>query len=184
MRLIPVMILAAALPLAVHAQSGDFNLQMHAHDHTTAAAIGLPQYPGSVLSKGDGDSSDSADLGFTLGVFNIAMRVATYRTPDDPQRVLNYYRKALAQYGDVLECDHGKAVGAMQHTKGGLTCSDDKTQGGKNGGSVQLNGSNSTDGHELRAGTPHRFRIASVEPKDGATSLSLVYLELPKDEGK
>jgi hypothetical protein len=46
---------------------------------------------------------------------------------------------------------------------------------------VNGSGDSSTD-HELRAGTPLRFRIVGIsDAKDGKTRFGLVYLELPKD---
>ena len=78
----------------------------------------------------------------------------------------------------MLECDHGKPVGKLTITDTGLTCSDD------HGGHVQVNGSaNSSDDYELRAGTPHKYRIVGIDSSDaGKTKFGLVYLELPKDK--
>jgi hypothetical protein len=49
---------------------------------------------------------------------------------------------------------------------------------------VQVDGSpDSSNNHELRAGTPLRFRIVGIESGDaGKTRFGLVYLELPKGD--
>ena len=102
-----------------------------------------------------------------------------YITPDAPDKVLEFYRKPLAQYGEVLECLHGKAVGSVAKTSSGLTCSDEQ------GGHVDVNGSaDSSKDHELRAGAPKKFRIVAIndDAPGGKTRFGLVYLELPKDE--
>ena len=48
---------------------------------------------------------------------------------------------------------------------------------------MQVNGSgDSSDDHELRAGTPLRFRIVGIsDAENGKTHFGLVYLGLPKD---
>ena len=45
-------------------------------------------------------------------------------TKDSRDQVIAFYRKALAKYGEVLECNHGKPVGSLTVTKSGLTCGD------------------------------------------------------------
>jgi hypothetical protein len=157
------------------AQDGDFKLDLHANGHATAQAIGLPEYPGAKPYKEKDDDSGSADLGMVLNSFHFQLQVASYLTPDSADRVLDFYRKPLRRYGEVLECDHGKPVGALKETRSGLTCGDK--------GHVQINGSadSSTD-HELRAGTPEKFRIVAIDSgAGGPTKFGLVYLELPKD---
>jgi hypothetical protein len=78
----------------------------------------------------------------------------------------------------VLECNHGKPLGALTVTHSGLTCSD------QHGGHVQVDGSaNSSSDHELRAGSPHKYRIVGIDDSHaGSTHFGLVYLELPKDK--
>lgn len=165
------------------AQNSDVNLSLHAKSQATAAEIGLPEYPGATLYKepadaGKKDNDSSLDMGFALGDFHFSVIVVGYETPDSPEKVLAFYRKPLSRYGEVLECDHGKPVGKLTMTSTGLTCSD------KHNGHVEVNGSgDSSDGHELRAGSPHKYRIVGIdEPRDGKTHFGLVYLELPKDK--
>ena len=158
------------------AQDNGINLDLHANSHATAKDIGLPAYPGAKSYKeGEGDSS--ANLGLNFKDFHFTLVAAKYESSDSAAQVLDFYRKPLAHYGEVLECVKGKPVGALTVTKSGLTCSAQK------GGNIQVNGSgdSSTD-HELRAGTPLRFRIVGIsDTQDGKTKFGLVYLELPKD---
>jgi hypothetical protein len=158
------------------AQNSGFNLDLHADSHAKAADIGLPAYPGATPFK-NADNDGSADLGLAFGDFHFLLKAASYVTGDSPDRVLAFYRKPLSRFGEVLECAHGKPVGALTVTHSGLTCSDQK------GGNLQANGSvNSSTDHELRAGSPHRFRIVGIDKTEaGTTKFGLVYLELPKD---
>jgi hypothetical protein len=168
-------VLSAAVLLAGGAisrgQDSGVNLALHANSHTRAADIGLPTYPGASVYKDDGNDS-GADLGLTAGDFHFGLLAVNYVTSDSAARVLAFYRKPLSRYGEVLECDQGKPVGALTITRSGLTC-------GENGNSK----SNSTN-HEIRAGTPHQYRIVGIdESHPGSTRFGLVYLDLPKDSG-
>lgn len=164
---------------SLRAQDSDFNLDLHANGHATARQIGLPAYPGAQLYKDSesgkkDDNSGSADLGMVLNSFHFRLQVASYLTPDAGERVLDFYRKPLKRYGEVLECDHGQPVGNLKETRSGLTCGDK--------GHVDVNGSDSSTDRELRAGTPQRFRIVAIDSSvAGQTKFALVSLELPKD---
>lgn len=169
--------IAALLPAAPSpAQDSSFNLDMHANSHATAKDVGLPAYPGATLYRDKDNDSSSADLGFVLNSFHFSVQAVSYITADAPEQVLAFYRKPMAKYGEVLECDHGKPVGALTATKTGLTCGD------KGHGQVSVNGTGDSD-HELRAGTPQAFRIVGIDSSEtGKTKFGLVALVLPKDE--
>jgi hypothetical protein len=164
-------------------QDSGVDLSLHAKSQATAAEIGLPMYPGATLykppdDKGKKDNDSSLDMGFAFGDFHFSVIVVGYETPDAPEKVLAFYRKPLSRYGEVLECDHGNAVGKLTMTNTGLTCSD------KRNGHVEVNGSgDSSDDRELRAGSPHKYRIVGIDDsRDGKTHFGLVYLELPKEK--
>jgi hypothetical protein len=172
--------MSSPVAMAQDKSAKDDGLELHANGHATAAEIGLPVYPGATLYKDakNKDNDSQADLGFTLGSFHLEVRAVSYVTGDSPEKVLKFYRKKLARYGEVLQCDHGKPVGGLTETNTGLTCSDDK------GGNLQVNGSpNSSDDLELRAGQPHKYRLVGIDgSKTGETKFGLVYLELPRDK--
>jgi hypothetical protein len=171
---------AAVIAQSSGGKDDGLNLELHANGHASAAKIGLPMYPGAKLYKDpkSKDSDSQADLGFSFGDFHMEVIAVTYVTHDPAAKVLEFYRKPLSRYGQVLECDHGKPVDKLTETKTGLTCSDDK------GGHVQVNGSpNSGDNIELRAGWPHKFRLVGIDTSHaGETRFGLVYLELPRDK--
>ncbi len=176
---LPAVVLSAAVILfcgsaASFAQDSDVNLALHANSHASAASVGLPVYPGATLYKDAGNNS-AADLGLTAGDFHFSLMAVNYLTSDSPAKVLAFYRKPLSRYGEVLECDQGKPVGALTVTRSGLTCGHEQVGGNTN---------SSTD-HELRAGTLHQYRIVGIdEAHSGSTRFGLVYLELPKDNGE
>jgi hypothetical protein len=43
--------------------------------------------------------------------YRFRLLVASYLTSDSPAKILEFYRKPLAHYGEVLECYKGKPVG-------------------------------------------------------------------------
>jgi hypothetical protein len=161
---------------AVFAQSTG-NIEVHANKNVSAASIGLPDYPGA-RSFHESSNDSTADLGLTFGDFHFRLLVSRYATRASPTQVLEFYRKPLARYGEVLECDHGLAVGSLKVARSGLTCSD--TQGHHSHSSGA-----SSDSHELRSGTPRQFRMVGID--DGQTDethFSLLLIELPKDSGE
>lgn len=167
--------LLAAVSFAFPCFAQDFNLNLHANSHATAKDIGLPVYPGATPFKDKDNDSSAADLGFVLNSLHLNIKTVSFVTTDTPQQVLKYYRKPLAKYGEVLECNHGKPVGSLTVTKSGLTCGDHKD------GHMTVNGSD--DGDELRAGTPEKFRVVGIDSTEaGKTKFGLVALVLPKDE--
>jgi hypothetical protein len=176
---LPAIVLLTAVSYVVpsFAQSSDFNLNVHANSHATAKDIGLPVYPGATPFRDKDSDSSSADLGFLLNSFHISVKAVSFVTTDSPEHVLEFYKKPLAKFGEVLECDHGKPVGSLTVTKSGLTCGDRKS------GSGHMTWSGSDSDHELRAGMPEQFRIVGVDStENGKTKFGLVALVLPKDE--
>ncbi|MFP5235574.1 MAG: hypothetical protein ACLGSD_06705 [Acidobacteriota bacterium] len=166
-----------SLAMGTTARAQDSGIELHAHGKISAADIGLPAYPGAKLFKDAHESDPTADLGFSFGDVHFRLLVAKYATGDAGNKVLDFYRKPLSRYGEVLECDHGKPVGRLQRTTSGLTC--DSGQGEQ--GHLNVNG-NSSDDVELRAGTPHKFRIVGIDSHTGGqTQFGLVYVELPRD---
>jgi hypothetical protein len=171
----------ASVALSPASKASSAQIDLHANSKVSAADVGLPAYPGASPYKDKDKDDDSADLGLILGDFHFRLKVATFVATDTPGHLLDFYRKPLSQFGEVLECDHGKPVGSVSATHSGLTCSDSK------GDSIN------SDEHQLRAGTPHKFRIVAIQRPDSETSkalpkdvtrFSLIYLEIPKDKDK
>lgn len=146
-------------------------------DQVTASDLGLPVYPGAQLVTGDNDHK-SADVHMGFGEWQMRVRAVTYSTPDSPEKVTAFYKKALGRYGDVLTCQNKSPVGNPTITAEGLTCSDG---GNKN---FKFNGQDFSraDGIQLKAGSKRRQHLVSFDsPQDGNTRFVLVSLELPVD---
>jgi hypothetical protein len=156
-------------------------------DQTSAADLGLPVYPGSVVVKGDGDHK-SADVHVGFGEWELRVRAVSYSTTDSQDKVSAFYRKALSRYGDVITCQGHSPVGTPTATSEGLTCADDKS----NTTTVQIDrGDYGTgkDSLELKAGSKRHQHIVGFENSTSSqTNFALVALDLPagidKSSGK
>jgi hypothetical protein len=167
--------LALCAAPAARAQSGGMSLELHANENVSASSIGLPHFPTSHPYQSASKDS-AADVGFTFGHVHFRVMVSKYATNASPAQVLDFYRKPLERYGEVLECEHGNPIGARTSTHEGLTCSNE------HGHHSHVNGDTDSP-HELRSGTPERYRVVAIEPSDSSgTIFTLVYLEVPKDD--
>ena len=136
-----------------------------------AAAIGMPVYPGATVEKKDHDSG-SADVNMSFGDFQMRVKVVSYRTGDAPPKVEDFYRKALARYGDVILCHGEHVVGTPTQTSEGLTCADSKENTVSTGDTGDHN-------LELKTGSKQHQHVVGIDPDGGGTKFALVVLDLP-----
>jgi len=164
---------------------------MHVESNkTTASDVGLPVYPGATPYKDK--NSDSANVSMSFGSFHLKVLAASYETPDSQDKIFAFYRTALKEYGDVLECNGKHPVGEPTVASSGLTCSEDRHSGSVNVDPnihIDANGSDlgNHNGHQLRAGSPRNFRLVEIDngsSHPGFTKFGLVYLELPHGDNK
>ena len=147
-------------------------------DQTTAADLGLPVYPGAEMVK-DKDKERSADVHVGFGEWQLRIRAVNYQSADPQDKVVAFYKKALARYGDVLTCKGNAPVGTPTVTAEGLTCSDE-------GKHTQINVNGKKDGislnseFHLEAGSKRHQHIVGFEDSGkGRTRFALVALDLP-----
>jgi len=148
-------------------------LQVKADNSTHAADLGLPDYPGAVQVKDD-KGSDSADVSMGFAGYNLRIKVVSYVTDSSAEKVLAFYKKAMRQYGDVIQCQNDKPVGKPDKTAQGLGCADDQKS--------SLNNASLNDGMSSKAGSKHHQHIVAVDANgvDGKkTKFAQVELELP-----
>ncbi len=156
--------LAGALFLAsALAGASETNLEIstskgddRAANEASLKEIGLPAFPGAHVRKDSGDDSQ-ATLGFMLGGKGIRLVVLKYETAEAPAKVLAYYRKSIARFGETLTCPGGGT------TASGLSCKDSDVTAGTT---------------ELMAGSKEERRIVGVEEgPNGGARFELVYLK-------
>jgi hypothetical protein len=143
------------------------------NDTAVEESLGLPLYPGAVLEKKEHNNDGAADVNLSFGKFQLRVKAASYATPDAPDKVGAFYRKALGRYGDVIECHDNSPVGTPTRTAEGLTCNDDDQKSHLKldqdiGGKV-----------EFKAGSKQHQHIVALDPQGTGTKLGIVALDLP-----
>ncbi|MGH9596293.1 MAG: hypothetical protein ACRD3K_05800 [Edaphobacter sp.] len=141
------------------------------NDAAVVEGLGLPIYQGAEMVKKDSDKG-AADVNMSFGSFQLRVKAASYRTPDSSCQVKAFYRKALGQYGDVIECQSDKSVGTPTRTAEGLTCDNEKDN------HVYVNDDESGK-LELKAGSKQHQHIVAIDPEGNGTKFGLVSLDLP-----
>jgi len=133
----------------------------------TAEDVGLPLYPGSQRLKEAPDESSAVQLGLWGHSGGFKLVVLKLESADSPAQVAAFYRKALSQYGQVLDCSKTaakaeKAGGAQSNV---IDCEDDEPVEG---------------GFTLKAGTKEKQHVVGIAPKGNHSKIALIYLENPK----
>jgi hypothetical protein len=147
-------------------------LQVKTNDADVVEGIGLPVYPGAQMVKKKKNNDGAADINMSFGSFQLRVKAASFKTGDSPADVRAFYRKALGRYGDVIDCQNGKAVGSPTKTAEGLTCDNDK----ENHITVD---DEMSDKWELKAGSKQHQHIVSIDPDGSGSKMGLVALDLP-----
>jgi hypothetical protein len=109
-------------------------------------------------------------MGLWGGSSGFKLVVLKLESDDSPEKVAAFYRKALARYGQVLDC--GKSAKGEKSDAGHnnqIECDDDHPVAG---------------GFALKAGTKQSQHVVGVEPSGRHTNISLVYVWLPKSKSK
>jgi len=134
--------------------------------------VGLAIYPGSKPRKDKDDDSASANLGLWGGGAGFKLAVVKMETSDSPAKVAEYYKKALAKYGTVLDCSKSSGSPADSEKDDSskvLTCADDKPEAG---------------GMLFKSGTKDKQHIVGIQPQGGGTYYQLVYVSAWGSKGK
>jgi hypothetical protein len=131
----------------------------------TAKEVGLPVYPGAKPHKDEKDDSGAVQMGIWSGTFGFKLAVMKMESNDTPEKIAEFYKKALAKYGTVLNCsDPSQKASAKDKTGSSnrLECGDDKPEKG---------------GLLFKAGTKERQHIVGMQPNGQGTIFQLVYVE-------
>ena len=136
----------------------------------TAKEVGLPIYPGSTphREQDKDDDSPAAKLGLWGSSFGFRLVILKMESKDTPRKIAEYYQRALAKYGTVLDCTNN--VGSQQaKDEKKLTCGDDKPEAG---------------GMLFKAGTAEKQHIVAVQPKGNGAEFKLLYVEARGEKKK
>jgi len=161
------------------------SMQVKTNDNVNTSGLGITPYPGAqIVKKHDKDGNDNtgaADVNMSFGSFHLGVKAVSYTTPDNQEKVLAFYKNDLKRYGEVLECEGSRTIGAPARTSQGLTCSDGAHVHGHVSWNSDEDSVSSDSKIELRTGSKQHRHIVAIEPHDGATKIGLVALDLPTD---
>ena len=151
--------------LSVTVQGPETDAGLIVSARATAKEVGLPIYPGSMPHKDQDKDNDSpaAKLGLWGTSFGFKLVVLKMESKDAPRKVADYYQKALARYGTVLDCTNAaRPQQAKDANSEKLTCGDDKPE---------------TGGMLFKAGTKEKQHIVGVQPNGVGAVFQLLYIE-------
>ena len=136
----------------------------------TAKEVGLPIYPGATPHKDNENDNSAAKLGLWGNSFGFKLVTLSLESKDAPAKVAEYYQKALARYGTVLDCTNATRTPKDTDEKSEkLTCSDDKPEKG---------------GMLFKSGTKSKQHILGVQPNGAGSIFQLIYVEVRGEEKK
>lgn len=136
----------------------------------TAKDVGLPTYPGSKAHKDEKEDSPSVQMGLWGGAFGFKLAVMKMESNDAPEKIAEFYKKALAKYGTVLNCsDTSKTASGKDKDESSnkLTCDDDKPEKG---------------GLVFKVGTKEKQHVVGIQPNGTGSLFQLVYVEARGDD--
>lgn len=129
-----------------------------------AKDVGLPLYPGSRRHKDKDADSTGANLGLWGGGSGFKLVVLKMESDASSDKVADYYKKALAKYGKVLDCSHpspAEADSTKNVSPEPITCDDDKPEKG---------------GIVFKAGTKEKQHIVAIQPNGQGSLYQLIYV--------
>jgi hypothetical protein len=132
----------------------------------TSKEVGLPAYPGAKPHMDEKEDSPSVQMGIWGSTFGFKLAVMKLESNDAPAKIAEFYKKALAKYGTVLNCSEpSQKPSAKDSNK--LECGDDKPEKG---------------GLLFKAGTKEKQHLVAVQAKGQGSLFQLVYVEARGDD--
>lgn len=133
-----------------------------------AKDTGLTPYPGARPKSDSDNDKHRANVQIGGEDFGVKVVAVTFVSDDTPEKVLDFYRKDLKRYGNVIECTKG--IKEDKHNGGGEIRCDD-------------NGHEEPGKVELAVGVPERQRVVAIKPNGKGTEFALVYVNVRGDKG-
>lgn len=141
---------------------------------------GLPLYPGAVVErserneKGREELNDGVNFDLWFGGFGLKLIVVKLKTDDSVEKVSEFYRHALAKYGEILDCSDSstsKKTRRNERRKDGdksnkLTCDDFNTSKAKR-----------SDGEFYKSGIKQKQYGVAIQSQGDGTRFQLLHFE-------
>jgi len=157
---------ARALPRAQEKDGAGITFSKQA----TPKEVGLPAYPGAKLHKDEKEDSPAVQMGLWGSTFGFKLAVMKMESNDAPEKIAEFYKKALSKYGTVLDCSDPSRKAADKDKAGSvnrLECDDDKPEKG---------------GLVFKAGTKEKQHVVAIQTNGQGSLFQLVYVEAQGDD--
>lgn len=146
-------------------------MSVKTNEAVVEGGVGMTIYPGAVVvKKGKEEDTGAADVSMNFGSFHLGVKVVSYKTPDSPDKLLDFYRKDMSKFGVVILCRGHHAIGTPTRTQDGLSCEKD--------GQTNVQTDEGTSG-ELKAGSKQHQHIVVIDPDGSGSKFGLIALDLP-----
>ena len=133
-------------------------------DASDAKETGLTLYPGAQLKKNLDEDEDSANVNISSPLFGIKVVAVKFQSDDSPDKVLAFYKKDMARYGNVVACPGGFNM-SFHHRDRDMEVTCDNR-----------GGSDHRYHDELKVGTENNQRIVAIKPNGNGSEFALVYV--------
>lgn len=156
------LVLACLVPLRVFPQQ-EKGAGVVLSGDASAKDVGLPVYPGSRRHKDKEGDLSAANFGLWGSGSGFKLVVLKMESDDSLEKVADFYKKALAKYGKVLDCSRPTPADtdSSKADSKSLTCGDDKPEKG---------------GVLFKAGTKEKQHLAAVQPNGNGSLYQLVFV--------
>lgn len=139
-----------------------------------AEDTGLAVYPNAKQLPNTEKDEHQANVNIDTPWFGLKVVALKFESADPQQKVWDFYKKDMAQYGRVLECKPGSPdLEAKAKDKDELTCNDGDRKKRRN--------VHAGDGDELKVGTENKQRIIALKPRGTGTEITMVLVSVRED---
>ena len=184
-----VLAFLAVLSLAASVQAAEgvstskrFSAGVDVNTKPRVDETGLPLYPGAIVERDESEKVNGVNLDLWFGSYGMKLVVVKLKTNDSADQVEAFYRKALAAYGEVLDCSRAardaryasrKAERRAERDSKAVTCSE------MNIGESDDNDDKSAVrmGKVFKSGTRTKQYGVSVQTKGGGSTFQLLHLD-------
>lgn len=111
--------------------SNDSEVGLDLRGHANIGEIGLPLYPNALRRYDKTIRKSGGALGLWVGSFRLKVVAIQYKSSDKIDDIADFYRRAMGQYGDVLDCSVAHAKDSKRSAAHALTCDDDDIKPGE-----------------------------------------------------
>lgn len=130
---------------------------------------GLAAYPGAQLKNDLDDQNGGANVNISSPFFGMKVVALKYQSNDAPDKILNFYRKDMAKYGNVVACTGGFNMSFHHRDRDSeVTCDN--------------HGGDHSYREELKVGTENNQRIVAVKPSGNGSQFAVVYVRAWDDK--